>query len=164
MTVGMLSLLFGWTAANPGIASSRMILFIPGGFIFGGPTGPLTHYPDWVLAVTHVFPLTWEFHFVRDIVTRGAGLMDISKELGTRHRAALGISEVSDCITLVASEETGQLSIAMNGRLTRDMTAEEVRDFLTSTHLAAVAETERKAIRKTGRKTSRSRGRRRRKK
>ncbi len=82
MTVGMLALLFGWSAANPGIASSRMILFIPGGFIFGGPTGPLTHYPDWVIAVTHMFPLTWEFHFVRDIVTRGAGLMDISKELG----------------------------------------------------------------------------------
>ena len=42
MTVGTLSTLFGWTAANPGIASSRMILFIPGGFIFGSeiPTQP----------------------------------------------------------------------------------------------------------------------------
>lgn len=82
MTIGMLSLLFGWTAANPGIASSRMILFIPGGFILGGPTGPVSFYQDWVVSLSHVFPLTWEFHFVRDIVSRGAGLFDISKEIG----------------------------------------------------------------------------------
>ena len=82
LTVGMLSLLFGWTAANPGIASSRMILFIPGGFIFGGPTGPMSFYPDWVLNLAHLFPLTWEFHFVRDVIARGAGFMDISKEFG----------------------------------------------------------------------------------
>ena len=42
MVTGALSLFFGWTAANPGIASSRMILFIPGGFILGGMTGPTT--------------------------------------------------------------------------------------------------------------------------
>ncbi len=82
MAVGMLSLLFGWTAANPGIASSRMILFIPGGFILGGPTSPLSHLSDWVITISHVFPLTWEFQFVRDIVTRGAGLSDITKEFG----------------------------------------------------------------------------------
>ncbi|MBR2216508.1 MAG: ABC transporter permease [Selenomonadaceae bacterium] len=82
MTVGMLSLLFGWTAANPGIASSRMILFIPGGFILGGVTSPLSHLADWVVTLSHVFPLTWEYHFVRDIITRGAGLLDITKELG----------------------------------------------------------------------------------
>lgn len=81
-SVGMLSLLFGWTAANPGIASSRMILFIPGGFILGGVTSPLSHMSEWVVALSHVFPLTWEFHFVRDIVTRGAGLADISREFG----------------------------------------------------------------------------------
>ena len=82
MTVGTLSTLFGWTAANPGIASSRMILFIPGGFIFGGPTGPISFYPDWVVAASHLFPLTWEYHFVRDIISRGAGFGDISKEFG----------------------------------------------------------------------------------
>ena len=82
MAVGMLSLLFGWTAANPGIASSRMILFIPGGFILGGVTSPLSHLSEWVVTVSHVFPLTWEYHFVRDIVARGAGLADISREFG----------------------------------------------------------------------------------
>ena len=93
MAVGMMSLLFGWGAANPGIASSRMILFIPGGFIFGGPTGPIPVYPDWVVAISHFFPLTWEFHFVRDIVARGAGLADISHELGAflLYLAAIGI-------------------------------------------------------------------------
>lgn len=82
MVVGMLSLLFGWSAANPGIASSRMILFIPGGFILGGPTGPVTSFQDWVVTLSHVFPLTWEFHFTRDIISRGAGLLDITQEIG----------------------------------------------------------------------------------
>ena len=82
MTVGMLSLLFGWTAANPGIASSRMILFIPGGFILGGVTSPLSHFQPWVVAFSHIFPLTWEFHFTRDIIQRGAPLAEISSELG----------------------------------------------------------------------------------
>lgn len=45
--VGMMSILFGWTAANPGVASSRMILFIPGGFILGGQTAPLVFIPYW---------------------------------------------------------------------------------------------------------------------
>lgn len=45
--------------------------------------------------------------------------MQISKELGTRHRAAVGISEVTDTITLVVSEETGNVSIAIAGELIR---------------------------------------------
>ncbi len=43
--------------------------------------------------------------------------MDISKDLGTRHRAAVGISEVTDSLTLVVSEETGRVSVASGGRL-----------------------------------------------
>ncbi len=42
------------------------------------------------------------------------------RDIGTRHRAAIGVSEVSDCIVVVVSEETGQISIALNGVLTRD--------------------------------------------
>ncbi|TFD99409.1 diadenylate cyclase CdaA [Jeotgalibacillus salarius] len=49
----------------------------------------------------------------------------ISKELGTRHRAALGVSEVTDSITVVVSEETGAISVTANGELQRDLELEE---------------------------------------
>lgn len=81
-TLGVMSILFGWTAANPGVASSRMIFFIPGGFIFGGYTGPMAQYAAWVRIGSHFFPLTWEFEFTRDILMRGAGLTDIAQTLG----------------------------------------------------------------------------------
>lgn len=82
VTIGMLSVFMGWTAANPGVASSRMILFIPGGFIFGGVTSPTDHLSNWVVVLSHVFPLTWQFHFTRDIIQRGASLPSISAEVG----------------------------------------------------------------------------------
>lgn len=80
--LGVLSVFIGWTAPNPGIASSRMILFIPGGFILGGVTSPLSHLSPWVVKISHIFPLTWEFHFTRDIIQRGATLSQISSEIG----------------------------------------------------------------------------------
>lgn len=51
----------------------------------------------------------------------------VSKRLGTRHRAALGIAEITDCISLIVSEETGRLSIAVNGELHYNLTLEEVK-------------------------------------
>lgn len=54
----------------------------------------------------------------------------ISKRLGTRHRAALGISETGDCIVLVVSEETGRLSVALNGELKYNLTLDEVKMIL----------------------------------
>ena len=51
----------------------------------------------------------------------------VSKRLGTRHRAALGITETTDCISLVVSEETGRLSIALNGELRYNLTIDEVK-------------------------------------
>ena len=93
ITIGVISVFVGWTAANPGIASSRMILFIPGGFIFGGVTSPLSHLSPWVVDAAHIFPLTWQFHFTRDIIQRGASLPAISSEIGAfmLYMAAVGI-------------------------------------------------------------------------
>lgn len=56
--------------------------------------------------------------------------MEVSKELGTRHRAALGMSEESDSLTIIVSEETGKVSLACDGRLSRNVSGEEVRKKL----------------------------------
>lgn len=71
---------------------------------------------DRVVAATCYLPLT--------------DSLSISKDLGTRHRAAVGISEVSDSMTIVVSEETGRVSIAMGGELYRNVDAEFLRNKL----------------------------------
>ena len=53
--------------------------------------------------------------------------LSLSKELGTRHRAAVGISEVSDSLTIVVSEETGRVSVAYRGEIFRNMDADGLR-------------------------------------
>ena len=54
----------------------------------------------------------------------------IPKELGTRHRAAVGISEVTDALTIVVSEETGSVTITKNNELIRDLTQQDYRKLL----------------------------------
>ena len=58
--------------------------------------------------------------------------MGISKELGTRHRAAVGMSEVSDALIVTVSEETGYVSVAMGGQLVRNVTPEYLKKRLES--------------------------------
>ncbi len=55
---------------------------------------------------------------------------EISKELGTRHRAAIGITEESDAVTVVVSEETGNISVSVNGKLTRNLDADTLKRVL----------------------------------
>jgi len=56
---------------------------------------------------------------------------DISKNLGTRHRAAIGLTEVVDAVAIVVSEETGKISAVVGGRMTRDLDSTSLRRILT---------------------------------
>lgn len=55
---------------------------------------------------------------------------NLSKEFGTRHRAALGVSELSDCVALVVSEETGKISVMMNGDMVRNLSVSSLSRLL----------------------------------
>ena len=68
-----------------------------------------------IVAAACILPLTQE---------------EIGKEYGTRHRAAVGISEESDAVALVVSEETGKVSIASGGSLRKNLSEKQVREFL----------------------------------
>ena len=56
--------------------------------------------------------------------------MELNKNLGTRHRAGVGISEVSDSLTIIVSEETGRVSVAQNGALRVGVTRDELKEIL----------------------------------
>ena len=56
--------------------------------------------------------------------------LTLSKDLGTRHRAGVGISEVSESLTIIVAEETGKISVAHEGELQRNLSAEELKSCM----------------------------------
>ena len=90
-----------------------------------------------VVAATCYLPLT--------------GRNDLNKDLGTRHRAAVGISEVSDSMTIVVSEENGTISVAKAGILYRNLDAESLKKQLMTLQ---VKPTESRRARRRGGKKS----------
>lgn len=98
-------------------ATSEMLetIFFPNNAIHDGGVllrhGRITH-------AACIFPLTQR--------------QDLQKSLGTRHRAAIGLSEETDAVVVVVSEETRSISYAYKGQLVRGVTLEELRSFLTS--------------------------------
>ena len=90
-------------------------IFFPNNAIHDG--GVIIH-GDRIAYAACIFPLTQR--------------QDLNKSLGTRHRAAIGLSEETDAVIAVVSEETGMVSHAYKGQLVRGVTLEELRSFLTS--------------------------------
>ena len=108
------------------------------GFSGFGPVGPFTFFSGMIIREGQVYaagcilPLTSN--------------ENVSAELGTRHRAALGMSENSDAVVVVVSEETGQISVAMEGKLTRNYNRVTLREVLESALIGAPEETSSKRI------------------
>lgn len=94
---------------------------------------------------------------IRDNRVHSAGCIlplsqsSLSLELGTRHRAALGMSEISDALVVVVSEETGKISVAQNGVLERDLKIGELTETITS-YLVSDDTEKPKAFRRSRRK------------
>ena len=104
-------------------------------------TGTIINSDPAVFLIKNIFynkaPLHDGALIIRDFKLCSAGCFlplsqneNIVKDLGTRHRAAIGMSEISDSIVVVVSEETGTISIAHNGVLTRDYDSKSLRDEL----------------------------------
>lgn len=104
-------------------------------------TGTILNATPSAMLIGNIFynkaPLHDGAMIVRDGLIHAAGCIlplthndSVDDNLGTRHRAALGVSEESDCVVVVVSEETGSVSIALNGELTRDYTRESLTNAL----------------------------------
>lgn len=78
--------------------------------------------------------------------------MQLSKDLGTRHRAGVGVSEVTDSLTIIVSEETGKVSTAYEGRISRNIDGDDLKQKLAVLQGKAVNETRRRRIFKKGKR------------
>lgn len=81
VAMGLLCFILGWKAKGPNGMLSPLIV-VPG-FLLGGIIFPLPILPGWLNAVANIFPLDWQFRFLRDIALRGAGFMDMSAQFGS---------------------------------------------------------------------------------
>ena len=110
-----LKILFGTGIAIGSEVSPQLLVNI---FVPNTPLhdGAVVIYNNKIVAVACMLPL--------------ASDTDIAKELGTRHRAAIGISKESDAIAIVVSEETGKISIAKDGTLIADVKEETLKKIL----------------------------------
>ena len=63
--------------------------------------------------------------------------MEVSKALGTRHRAAIGLSEETDAITIIVSEENGTISVGIGGKLTRNLGKDSLLELLKEHYVTA---------------------------
>lgn len=79
--------------------------------------------------------------------------MQLSKDLGTRHRAGVGVSEVTDSLTIIVSEETGKVSTAYEGRISRNIDGDDLKQKLAVLQGKAVGETKKRRIFKKGKKS-----------
>ena len=75
---------------------------------------------------------------------------DISKALGTRHRAAIGLTELADAIAIIVSEETGKISVAVNGGITRNLDATSLKKVLGRLLEPRKTKTQKKSKKKKG--------------
>lgn len=78
--------------------------------------------------------------------------MQLSKDLGTRHRAGVGVSEVTDSLTIIVSEETGKVSTAYEGRISRNIDGDDLKQKLAVLQGKTAGETKKRRIFKKGKK------------
>ncbi len=122
------------------IETGTMINAIPSAELFGNIFVPNTPLHDGAVIIRDGL-----IHAAACYLPKPAKEELVSKELGTRHRAAIGISEVSDAIVIVVSEETGVISIAEDGKLTRNFSGVTLRKYLTEQLIRVAPENPKKS-------------------